>query len=689
MWGGFVVVWLGLLGVLYGVGAVLVAPLARSLPDRGAAVAVPATLVIVWIGARFVGPVSITLGLLAGVTLLFATVTLARRAPTETARGPRLQVGFVLAVAFVIAVVAQWFAPGIDPTQTAALREYGILRGLVRAGSLPPEAVWFAGAHAPVDGTYLAALFARLTLTPTQFTASLWMAASYATAVAAAFGLGTSLLRHQDRLRPVGGLAAAIVVGVASPAPVALAVGRVGLTIDTATATTPITWLRTPITGSTMAIGVLVLAVGLLAAYHRTPADQRRRRGLALVGVGLATGVAAAIDPWTAPTILGLAGLTIAVAPASPIALAARLHARTDDWPLWAREIVRALATPIVSVAIAAIAAGVAWPDRTAIRATVAALRFDPGGIDTVVVAFAVVFTALAVYLWAFLRARWTHRSAIVIVAATLVWPVVARSRPIVAGGGAIAILAVGLARTDGLDERPSPGFEAVLIAAGALAIAARSVVSGPADTSLTTQAWVLAGIAAGPAVVRLATHHLPAARGRSWPAGQRALRAVVVASVLAVAITGPVALNGLDDRDRTLDVTAGTTPDPGVRSATDWLDGRPQSAPIVTAPRAGLAAVPAAISGHPTVVGPPAVRSARPDRYDRRVRDVRTIYTGSAAEQRELLRAYGVGYVIVGPAERAAYEVTLDDRSFLDPVAASDRWSSVTIYRVAEQTRT
>lgn len=670
MGSGFAVVWIVLAVVLAGVGGAVLAPLARSLPDRGLSLGVPAALVVLWLGARSIGTRSITLGLLAGLTLVFALGALARRS-TSMGRSPAALV--VLAIALGVATATQSLT-GLDPTQTTALAEYGTLRTLLRGGPLPPEAIWVAGESVSAPGTVVASLLARIALTPAHYAAPLWTATSYAAIVTAAFGIGAALART-DELRLPSAVAAAAIVGLASPVPLDRALDWVGRPVPAGPAT-PAAWLTAPFEGGTLALLTVVLAAGLLAAVYRWPAVDRRERWLAVLAVGVVAGVGATVDPWVGPTIVVLAGLTVACAPAPPIEI--------GDRPLVQTEPTRWAVATIATLAVGAVALAIAWPETP--HRTLAAATVGPPGpsIDATLIAIAVLGAVPTLGLWAALRARWDRPNAIVITASALVVLVVAHDRPIAALAGALAVLAVGLARTDGLDDRPSPGFAAVLIAVSALAVAARVLIADPvASASLTVQAWTLIAIATGPAVVRLGSHRLPSPAGRSWPTARRALNSVAVAVVLVGVLATPIVIaHDHADSERDLAATATLDLTESERQATAWLNERPGSPTIVTAPDTDRAALPSVISGLPTVAGPPTP-PGWPARTDERVTAVETIYTGDPAAQRHQLEAFDVRYVYVGPAERARYDLALDGRDALDPVAESEDWPTVTIYRV------
>jgi YYY domain-containing protein len=126
----------------------------------------------------------------------------------------------------------------------------------------------------------------------------------------------------------------------------------------------------------------------------------------------------------------------------------------------------------------------------------------------------------------------------------------------------------------------------------------------------------------------------------------------------------------------------------PDEAEAIYWLDREVEGQPnMVSAPGPQYEwyNAPASLTGVPTVAGKPPERSYRgPEIYDRRVSDVRTIYSGAPADQRRLLKQYDVELIYVGPNERS----TLAPFTFfqLDAVSIEKSWDDVTIYRVDQQ---
>lgn len=178
--------------------------------------------------------------------------------------------------------------------------------------------------------------------------------------------------------------------------------------------------------------------------------------------------------------------------------------------------------------------------------------------------------------------------------------------------------------------------------------------------------------------------------RTRDW---LRILGAVAVVLSLVAAGTFPaVALDsrfeGSPDGPVTgwsLDGTGHVDSDRGDEAAAmAWLrdrDGRPT---LVTHPGDAYtwSTAPASLTGLPTVVGWQHVAGYHGrDAYDRRVRDVRAIYTGNVSAAVDALDAHDVDYVYVGPVECRAYAGV----SFrgIDGVEVAYRSGSVTIYSV------
>ncbi|MBX0293855.1 DUF2298 domain-containing protein [Haloarcula nitratireducens] len=476
-------------------------------------------------------------------------------------------------------------------------------------------------------------------------------------------------------------------------------------------------WLNGDLHAHMMSTGFLLLAAALCFSYYQTPAVERRRRIALLFGALPAlAGLMAVTNTWSFPSVAGLTMLTVAVAPADPRTLFPESVEGRLPTAGPSHEVARIGVA--VAVAVAVLALGLLWslpfwlgaasgrevaflPDRSGIlellavhglfvlpfglylyaRAgrTLGTERARIAGLATVGVVFLVATVDLAavgllspllVGAWLFARSPSVGRSV--------------RSIPTLADGG----------------DRPV-GFEAVLVLAGAGLVLLVEFVFvkenvGRMNTVFKTymQVWVLWAAAVGPVLAWLLTRWRPGSETRRLVT-RTGTTAFVVVLLLSTSVYGALALtnhvgaageptlNGTDHLDRT---------HPGEAEAIRWLDRTAEGQPtIVTAAPAGYrwnpedgdgASAPASLTGLPTVAGWYHEAQYRNDTvYDRRVSDVETIYTGSATEQRALLREYDVRYVYVGPAERARYgEITIGQVS---GVTEAKRAGDVVIYRV------
>ncbi|MFB6097166.1 MAG: DUF2298 domain-containing protein [Haloferacaceae archaeon] len=376
-----VVVWLVAYAALAGAGLPIAARLFPWLDGRGAGFAVPISLVLLTTGAYWVGHVSITLGLAAGVllVLLVAGVALLDLAAVrergidalgggvpvdvELDRSSVREAAVVFALAFLLVVAIRAVDPAVHAVGGEKFLDFGLLQSLARADALPPQDVWFAGE--PVryyyGGHLMASLLARLTLTPPAYAYNLALAGFYAMLVTAAYDLAAAVGAHRGVPRRVAGAFAAFFVGVASnlvtagrlvfdalspdlqrqvAEAVASESGRA--TVEellgasgrfsywTASRVIPGTinefplfaWLNGDLHAHMMGTPFLLLAAALAFGYFRTPTRQRwRRRVLVFAAVPVDAGLQAVVDTWSFPSVFGLLFLAVALAPADPLTL--------------------------------------------------------------------------------------------------------------------------------------------------------------------------------------------------------------------------------------------------------------------------------------------------------------------------------------------------------------------------------
>jgi len=780
--------WLLAFAVLSALGLPIAARLFPRFAGRGAGLALPValatlTLPAYWVGQVTFGPVALGAGLLVLVaaSALAALDLDALRAgrlerAVEVERGPVLEVAVVFALAFLFLVAVRAVDPAVHPGGGEKFLDFGLLKALARAESLPPEDFWFAGEPVAYyyGGHLVSTLLARLTFTPPRFAYNLALAGFYAALVAAVYDLAGAVAadRVGPAARQLAGALAAFFVGIASnlstPATVVLSVLPAGLrrglveavaersqyttariadalgsfSYWSASRVIPGTinefplfaWLNGDLHAHMMGTPFLVLAAALSYACYRTPATESRRRlALALGVVPLLGGFQVVVDTWSFPSMFGLLWLGLVFAPAHPASLVPggagrRLRSAVAERGLpgeVGRLVAATLVTGVAGVLAVVVAAPFLFGAATATSREVAVLavaeRSSLGALFLVHGAFVAVFLA-------YLVTRYDD----------------ARAWPVLLGIAALAVVALGqglavLVLTGPLFalgwvalrmDRPA-GFETVLIVAGAGLVTIVEIVylreqAGPVrmNTVFKTymQVWVLWSVAVGVSLVgllrsvgveaRVPTRLASALRGQATPGGGRpsalggavaraAVVGLIVLLVLSTAVYGALALgeHAAAGREPTLDATAFVERDhPGEARAIDWLDAREGTPTITSAPGTVAYSGPgdgpsegmytwqanpaSSLTGVPTVAGWRHEVGYRGDEaYFGRVRDVDVFYTGSAADRRAFLRAYGVEYVWVGPAERDRYGSV--DLSELEALTVAHESGSVTIYRV------
>ncbi|WP_276271508.1 DUF2298 domain-containing protein [Haloarcula litorea] len=366
---GLVALWLALYLLLGYVGATVAAALFPRFADRGVAFGVPVALVVLWLATYLLGRVSITAGVWVGVALLVVAAWLtADRFGTVDGRA-YAEVAAVFTVAFLLVVWIRALDPAIVPIGGEKFLDYGLLKSLLRADSLPPEDMWFAGEPVAYyyGGHLLAAILTRLTGTAGQYAYNLALAGFYAILVTAAYGLAGAVAADRGVPRRLAAGLAAFFVGVASnlstPVKFLVWVLPSGLSRSLAdaagyevgglaagpdrfsywSASRVITdeagdfatyepsaalvidefplfaWLNGDLHAHMMSTGFLLLAAALCFSYYQTPAVEWRRRLALLFGALPAlAGFVAVTNTWSFPSVAGLAMLTVAAAPADP-----------------------------------------------------------------------------------------------------------------------------------------------------------------------------------------------------------------------------------------------------------------------------------------------------------------------------------------------------------------------------------
>lgn len=592
---GLVVWWLLAYLAFTVAGMPLAALLFRRLPDRGAGLALPLALAVLWVVAYLVGHLSLTAGLWVGLAVLFggAGVAVYRGVTFENRRLAEAVAVFTVAFLFLVAIRA--VDASVHPLMGEKFLDYGLLRSVVRTESLPPEDMWFAGQ--PVQyyygGHLLAALLTRLTGTAPQYAYNLALAGFYAMLVTAAYGLAGAIAAVRGVSRVRAGAFGAFFVGFASnlsttgrflvwvlPDGVSSFVADLGgFEVERLAADGPggfwywsasrvidgtinefplFAWLNGDMHAHMMSAPFVVLVGAVLFSYFRTPAERRRRRRLLVFGVvPPLAGLLAVVNTWSFPVAGGLVFLTLALSPTDPVSLlpagfADRLGDRLD----WRQELDRhgvALAGAFGVALLAVVWALPFWLGTASTRS----VGFFPdrssmGELLVVHGAFVAVF-AVHLLRHALPEVDPDNRGEVVVMlglGVVLAW--LGTGAPAVAVLGPMVVVGWVLLRTrDPLREtadatarrlRDVVGFETVLLIAGAGIVVLVEFVfvqeeAGPGrlNTVFKTYAdvWILWAVAAGAMLASLVENHSPnlALSGGRWRTGLDAFAVVLVVS--------------------------------------------------------------------------------------------------------------------------------------------------------------
>ncbi|MFW5900869.1 MAG: DUF2298 domain-containing protein, partial [Halodesulfurarchaeum sp.] len=163
---GLILVWLGL---YLGLG-VLALPLAslffRDFADRGAGLAIPLAFAFIAIVVYWLGQVRFDV-----LTALLAVLVLAGLSGVALWSGVEVDfrryrtAAIVFTLAYLFLILIRLFRPGAFPGGGEKFLDFGLLASLLRATSLPPQDMWFAGESVQYyyGGHMLAAVFSMLT----------------------------------------------------------------------------------------------------------------------------------------------------------------------------------------------------------------------------------------------------------------------------------------------------------------------------------------------------------------------------------------------------------------------------------------------------------------------------------------------------------------------------------------------
>ncbi len=767
------------------IGAPISAALFRELPKKGAAFAIPAALipfaiVVFWVGQLSFGRHTIALAL--GAVAVGASVAYHRGVRPEW-RAVAATYG-VFAVGFLYLVLLCASAPGITPAGGEQFLHFGLVNALERAGSLPPPDVWYAGESLRYYyGTQLqVASVSMITGTELRYGFNLGIAAFYGVLVVVAYGLSGAIVArrgHSSRLGGALGVAFVALGGATTtpvrlltpslPEPIADPVGRAAfgfaaqrfyggeLGAAVADLSDPGAWMwwytryvvggtiqevpmysfvKGDLHGHALSTGYVLFAAAVAYGYYLMPAEDRRRRMAAVLGLGAIAGVFGFMNTWSLPTAGGLAVLAVGAADPHPATLlpgrlAAPLRAAgsgDDRRDRLGSELGRLALAGVVGVVVVAIGVAVASPFLVFghVPSNEGIGFFPPRSpLGPFLVVYGGLLSMVAIYVATLGRPVLAQIDRRYLAFAGLCLPVaVAAALRFDLGVFLVAAPPVlfgwFLARTDRGD------FAVVLAIAGLGLLLALEVVHARLpridpprwNTALkvAVQGWTLGAAGAGAAAAVVLSDALGridayrrggdasgdaadlSAAGTGTPDRRAALRSslavvsvcLVVGSTLVFPVMvaqqelGPEVASG--GSDLTLDGhEALETSRPAQAEAIRWLDDRPGTPTIVEAPGPSyrFTSPASTFTGLSTVVGWDHQAEYRsPEAYERRVSHVDEIYTGERAVAAERLERYDVTYVYVGPGERDRYGDSL--RSFERPAfRVVFENEAVTIYRV------
>ncbi|WP_136689685.1 DUF2298 domain-containing protein [Halorhabdus amylolytica] len=422
---GLVALWLALYLALLLAGSVVTGWLFPRFEDYGSGVAIPLSVTVIWLVTFFVGRLSITIGIWLGVAVLAGLTLLSGSRGTDIDLRRVGETYVVFAAAFLFFVGVRVFAapfgatdPVIAPLPLSIgekMLDFGLLKSLLRAETLPPEDMWFAGEPVAYyyGGHLIAAILSRLTGTAGRFAYNLALSGFYAMLVTAAYGIASNVAADRPIPRRLAGGLSVFAVGIASnlstPGRLLLAVLPDGVASPIADllgvelrnlatgignfyyfdasrvisdrradfafqfpnagpeATSPtinefpfFAWFNADLHAHMMSTAFLLLAAAICLSYYRTPEREVWRRRALLVGVlPPVAGLLAVTNTWSFPTTAGLALLTVVLSPSRARSLLPSRYANHFPDTGLRRE-----GTSIVlgiGVAIAIVILGVLW----------------------------------------------------------------------------------------------------------------------------------------------------------------------------------------------------------------------------------------------------------------------------------------------------------------------------------------
>lgn len=452
-----------------------------------------------------------------------------------------------------------------------------------------------------------------------------------------------------------------------------------------------------------MSPALLLLLIGVLLAYARTPAAERTRRvGLLAVTVPIA-GMTIPVNTWSFPTVLGLVTLVVAGVAAPPWSL----HPRLADWspPRAVSEVVRVVGGLGVAAVVAAVAVVSVWPFVVNVLvggpgSQTPALFPTRSGLGPFAIVHGVFLASFAVYLLH--RGSGTSRGMAVGLAIFPVLTVVGWQFDLV------GLLLVGPLVVAGwwLVRSERAGFETLLVVAGAGLVVLVEFVylvdnAGPGRFNTVfkvyAQVWAIWSVALGVVLASFTSRVDDWRPNGDWSLDDWRVLArrgigpfAIVFLVVTTSVYGGLVVQqhvGGADEFSLDGMTYAHTHHPEEAAAIEWLADRPGQPTMVSKPCASIyrwCNPASSLTGIPTLAGWGHHESVYhgADAYSDRLTVVNVLYdTDDPYSRAILLRNYDVDYIYVGPREREAYETI--DYAAEPGIEVAFRNDAVVIYRV------
>jgi len=393
-------------------------PVARlvfpSAPDDGAGFALPVAIGVVTMVAFYVGQVSFgPWTALASVAVLAALGGAAHVAGERRGRDGyawrRAAGAFgVFAAGFLFLLSFRAMNPVMSGWGGEKFLHTGLLNAMLRAETLPPEDMWYAGEAVryyyglPTFNT----VAALLTGTGVEYVHNLTIAGYFGTLVVAAYSLAGWLTHDRGYSRRLGGALGVFFVALAGntvtvvrfalnqlPRDLAVEYGRAAFNVNRADYPRVLfeqgslgswgwwdtryvvegtlqefplySFVKADMHGHTVTTGFLVLSAALAYAYVQTPERKRGRRlGLLFGGLGAVAGYFGVTNTWSMPSAIGMAWLACVYADSHPAtllpgSLGTRIQALAPDSDQSALARVVAEAWRTILAAVVAVGVGV------------------------------------------------------------------------------------------------------------------------------------------------------------------------------------------------------------------------------------------------------------------------------------------------------------------------------------------